>query len=367
MAVVDSLTNSTAVYNDTGFTAVYNDTGFTAVYNDTGLYCHVLEMGFTRVGIPLLLSLISLLGLAGNVLVIYVISRNKRMNALFFNLALADLFFIIVCVPVQITNYASANRVALGPVICKISYYVTYFTMALSIYSLVAICVLRYVGIKHPLHARKLLRRRNVILASSVIWVFTLVLNIPVAFFYNETSTSLCSVSTGEQWQYYVYVSLTSGFDFVIPFILVSTLSTLIIVTIRKDLTEREELHLETEEQLQQSKKNTKRLIVLVILVTVVFFVCNGPLNLTLILVGMGAVSFTCDPVDGIPIILIQVLAISNASLNPLIFNFASKEFRKEFAKALSFRSKKRTTDSMALTGCGGNKNGTKCTLRDSQ
>ena len=53
--------------------------------------------------VPIIFGLIALLGLCGNLLVIIVVVSNKQMrnttNLLIINLAVADLLFIIICVP----------------------------------------------------------------------------------------------------------------------------------------------------------------------------------------------------------------------------------------------------------------------------
>ncbi len=62
-------------------------------------------------------------GVIGNTLVILVVSTNHQMrnttNALILNLALADLLFIIFCVPFTATDY-SLDRWPFGLVWCQV-------------------------------------------------------------------------------------------------------------------------------------------------------------------------------------------------------------------------------------------------------
>ena len=73
--------------------------------------------------VPVIFGVIVVCGLIGNMLVIIVVLENKQMrnttNLLIINLALADLVFIIICVPFTAFVYASPNW-SLGLVWCKI-------------------------------------------------------------------------------------------------------------------------------------------------------------------------------------------------------------------------------------------------------
>ena len=60
--------------------------------------------------VPILLSIIVMVGLVGNVLVVVSVALNKSMqnttNILIVNLAVSDLMFLVFCVPFTATDYA---------------------------------------------------------------------------------------------------------------------------------------------------------------------------------------------------------------------------------------------------------------------
>ena len=60
--------------------------------------------------VPVLFTLVIIIGFIGNLLVVLVVMMNKKMrnttNILIFNLALADLLFIVFCVPFTAADYA---------------------------------------------------------------------------------------------------------------------------------------------------------------------------------------------------------------------------------------------------------------------
>ena len=101
--------------------------------------------------ISLAFSLIFLVGTVGNCLVLAVLFRAGKMNtkttSLFiFNLGIADLSFIVFCVPFQATIYTMDEWV-FGPVFCKVVHFLIFLTMHASIFTLAAVSLDRCVCI----------------------------------------------------------------------------------------------------------------------------------------------------------------------------------------------------------------------------
>uniref|UniRef100_A0A1A8PT58 Galanin receptor 2 n=1 Tax=Nothobranchius pienaari TaxID=704102 RepID=A0A1A8PT58_9TELE len=103
-------------------------------------------------------SLIFLLGIAGNSLVLAVLCRNGQMktkttNMFIFSLGVADLCFIVFCVPFQVTIY-TLDQWVFGSVLCKAVHFLIFLTMYASIFTLSAVSVDRYLAICYPLRSR---------------------------------------------------------------------------------------------------------------------------------------------------------------------------------------------------------------------
>jgi len=97
---------------------------------------------------PSLLCLISVVGVTGNSFVIYIITSTAHMrasatNLLLLNLAIADLYFLIVCAPFMAYKYATYSW-PFGDVACKLVGFSTYTSSYVTVYTLVAISALRY-------------------------------------------------------------------------------------------------------------------------------------------------------------------------------------------------------------------------------
>jgi len=113
---------------------------------DSSAYIHLLLVYVA----PSLFCLISIVGVIGNSFVIYVITSTAHMrasatNLLLLNLAVADLYFLIVCAPFMAYKYATLSW-TFGDMACKLVGFSTYTSSYVTVYTLVAISVLRYIS-----------------------------------------------------------------------------------------------------------------------------------------------------------------------------------------------------------------------------
>jgi len=79
---------------------------------------------------PIVFALITVIGVIGNTFVVMVIvtrrvRRQNPTNILLLNLAVADLAFLVVCVPFTAVKYAAASW-PLGDTTCRIVNYLLY-------------------------------------------------------------------------------------------------------------------------------------------------------------------------------------------------------------------------------------------------
>lgn len=91
--------------------------------------------------VPILFAIIVVVGLVGNSLVVIVVRANPQMcsttNLLIINLAIADLLFIIFCVPFTAWDYAFPYW-PFGGIWCKVVQYLIVVCAYASIYTVSA-------------------------------------------------------------------------------------------------------------------------------------------------------------------------------------------------------------------------------------
>lgn len=121
----------TALMTASGLTLSMSVTSDSAVTEDNATEAWLYEDGSPErdfenivcVVLPIIFGVIAVLGFVGNLSVIIVVIANRNMrsttNILIIGLALADLVFIVVCVPFTTVNYVVAEW-PFGSVFCKV-------------------------------------------------------------------------------------------------------------------------------------------------------------------------------------------------------------------------------------------------------
>ncbi len=135
----------------------------------------LLIFTFIHVKVPIIFGMIAIVGFFGNALVVVVVIANSQMrsttNLLIINLALADLLFIVFCVPFTASDYALPFW-PYGDVWCKIVQYLVIVTAYASVYTLVLMSLDRYLAVVHPFTSKSIRTKTNTYWAIAVTWVF---------------------------------------------------------------------------------------------------------------------------------------------------------------------------------------------------
>lgn len=174
-------------------------------------------------------GLIFILGVLGNTMVITVLARSKpgqprsTTNIFILNLSVADLSYLLFCVPFQSTIYMLPTWV-LGAFICKFIHYFFTVSMLVSIFTLSAMSVDRYVAIVHARKSSSIRIGRHAMLGVVLIWVLSLVMAAPVAHYQSIVEREDNNTFCWEVWpdqQRKVYVMCTFVFGYLLPLTLI--------------------------------------------------------------------------------------------------------------------------------------------------
>jgi len=136
-----------------------------------------------KVVVPVLFGVISVTGITGNSLVVYVILSKRQMrtvtNLLLLNLAFADLCFVIVIPPFTAYEY-STERWQLGRFACRLMHYLINVTAYVTVYTLVLVSAVRYMTVVHGVRTARLRTITNIAVIIGAIWIMMVVVNIPI-------------------------------------------------------------------------------------------------------------------------------------------------------------------------------------------
>uniref|UniRef100_A0A3B4CKX8 G-protein coupled receptors family 1 profile domain-containing protein n=1 Tax=Pygocentrus nattereri TaxID=42514 RepID=A0A3B4CKX8_PYGNA len=254
----------------------------------------------------LIFGLIFTLGVLGNSLVITVLARRKpgqqrsTTNVFILNLSIADLSYLLFCIPFQSTVYMLPTWV-FGEFICKFIHYFFTVSMLVSIFTLSAMSVDRYVAIVHCRKSSSIRVVRHALLGVAVIWVLSLAMAVPVALYQSIVESQDNSTYCWEVWpdnhRRKIYVVFTFVFGYLLPLILISF------------------CYAKTAQT--------------VLVVVVVFCLSWLPHHVVHLWVEFG--SFPLNQASFLFRVTAHCLAYSNSSVNPIIYAFLSENFRQAY------------------------------------
>ncbi|XP_045487912.1 neuropeptide SIFamide receptor-like [Pieris rapae] len=289
--------------------------------------------------------LVFLVGLVGNFFVIAVVYRSPRMrtvtNFFIVNLAVADILVIVFCLPATLMSNIFVPWV-LGWLMCKTVPYVQGLSVAASVYSLVAVSLDRFLAIWWPLKCQITKRRARMMIFF--IWVFAVVVTVPWVFFFDlvvvfdeSPHVHLCL----DVWPnpisevlYFVIGNLI--FCYILPMVLITMCYILIWIKVWRRSIPTDTQDAQMERMQQKSKvKVVKMLIAVVILFVLSWF----PLYLIFARIKLGGPIQKWEA-EMLPIVtpLAQWLGSSNSCINPILYAFFNKKYRKGFVAIVKSR-----------------------------
>ncbi|MBN3311334.1 CCKAR protein, partial [Amia calva] len=347
----------------------------------------------------LLYSLIFLLSVLGNSLIIAVLVRNKRMrtvtNIFLLSLAVSDLMLCLFCMPFTLIPNLMKDFI-FGSGVCKVAAYFMGISVSVSTFSLVAISLERYSAICNPLQSRVWQTKSHAFKVITVTWVVSFILMLPypisstlVPFTRDNNSTgNMCRLSWPSdviQQSWYVFLLLIL---FLIPGVVMMTAYGLISLELyrgirfeinhRKSNRERKVSsssssikHMDSDGcYIQKSKKKRvemqplpcansktkvsrvrsnsstanlmakKRVIRMLIVIVVLFFMCWMPIFTVNAWRAFDRLSAD-RLLSGAPISFIHLLSYTSACVNPIIYCFMNKRFRRGFLATFACCNKK--------------------------
>ncbi|CAH1232816.1 NPFFR2 [Branchiostoma lanceolatum] len=151
-----------------------------------------------------LYTLVFLGSVVGNLLVVVVIGRTRRMwgvtNFFIFNLAVSDLLIAVFCMPFTLVNHIFIENMV-GDVMCRVKNLAQGLSVASSVFTLTAIAVDRHRVILHPEKTRMSNRQAIMVIVGS--WTAAAIIMIPQLVVCYEKEVRIAEVSfliCGEFW-----------------------------------------------------------------------------------------------------------------------------------------------------------------------
>ena len=177
--------------------------------------------------------------------------------------------------------------------------------------------------------------KKNAITAVTILWFIVLIANLPQLYLYsdhkylnyNETRTvcilkyNIILLEAGDndpitkdaEFKIQIYYSIFIIFTYVVPFVSIIILYTLLIIKLRKS-------------KGQQVNRNKRRITLMIIAVISSFALCWAPLQIMLFLQHIIKVPFGETEIT--LLVLSNCIGYINTCINPIIYGFANRDFR---------------------------------------
>ncbi|KXJ79017.1 hypothetical protein RP20_CCG002670 [Aedes albopictus] len=321
-----------------------NSSGQALVQDNTS---DVVNNEMVQVVFCLLYSSIFILGIFGNVLVCYVVFRNKAMqsvtNLFITNLALSDILLCVLAVPFT-PSYTFFGRWIFGKVICHTVPLAQGCSVYISTLTLTSIAIDRFFVIIYPFHPR--MKLSTCITIIVLIWIFSMLVTLPYGLYmshHDDTNGTLANETLPENRTFYceelwpedmrkVFSIATSILQFVLPFIIMAICY--ICVSIKLNDRARTKPGSKTtrrEEAERDRKKRTNRMLIAMV---AIFGISWLPLNL--VNMSNDFYSELNDwPYYNLLFFIAHLIAMSSTCYNPFLYAWLNDNFRKEFKQVL--------------------------------
>lgn len=299
----------------------------------------IVDQKIVQIGFTLLYSVIFILGVFGNVLVCYVVFRNRAMqtvtNLFITNLALSDILLCLLGVPLT-PLYTFLGKWIFGRVLCHLMPYAQGTSIYISTLTLTSIAIDRFFVIIYPFHPR--MKLNTCVFIITFIWVFSLIVTCPYGLFMGLMMPNDSQIYCEETWPSdktrKIFGVFTFVLQFLVPFLVIAICYT--CVSIRLNDRARSKPGAKTtrrEEADRDRKKRTNRMLISMV---AIFGISWLPLNLINILNDFNA-SMADYNYFLISFVFAHSMAMASTCYNPFLYAWLNENFRKEFKQVLPF------------------------------
>uniref|UniRef100_G3TUW3 G-protein coupled receptors family 1 profile domain-containing protein n=1 Tax=Loxodonta africana TaxID=9785 RepID=G3TUW3_LOXAF len=274
-----------------------------------------------RSSCPRVFALFFLVGTVGNALVLAVLLRGATTDLFVLNLGVADLGFIVCCVPFQATIYTLDGWV-FGWLLCKAVHFLLFLTMQVSSFTLAAVSLERVLAIRYPLHSRALRTPRNALVAIGLIRGLSLLFSGPYLSYYRQSQLANLTVCH-PAWsapRRRAMDPCTFVFSYLLPVLVLGLTYALTLRYLWRAVDP-----VSPGWSSWRAKRKVTRMIVLV---AALFCLCWMPHRALILCVwGRFAVTRATYALR----VLSHRVSYANSCVNPIVYELLSKHFRKGF------------------------------------
>lgn len=317
-----------------------------AITNSSSTDCAALiksnscSVGTVIVTEVFLLVLIFLISTIGNILIILVIHQSRRRNEWTTNyfvtaLAVSNLLVPFMCV-LWVFIWILQGKWLLGDVICKVTFFFHFINGGISAGLLACISLDRFYVTVHPL-SFKMTRAQTKELITFV-WLFMTCVSGPILYFYKATMVNERGTVSGQfclsdpsavGWKVFIILFFLVAICF--PVVSTYALYGRIIYGVSLRNRQAKTCPDDFRKQTKRVPRTKIKVLRMLIFQSFIFTACYMPYFISLVLHALRVIDFS-----GALYIATLILALSNTSLNSLMYATFSADFRQGCKRVIS-------------------------------
>ncbi|XP_030375359.1 neuropeptides capa receptor [Scaptodrosophila lebanonensis] len=287
-------------------------------------------------------------GVVGNVLVCIVIIRHSTMhtatNYYLFSLAVSDLLYLLLGLPAEVFLYWHQYPYLFGLPFCKIRAFISEACTYVSVFTIVAFSMERFLAICHPLHLYAMVGFKRALRIIAALWIASFLSAIPFGIMSeiqylrdpNDNTkiaeSAFCSLSLPDELPLF---EVSFCIFFVIPMVLIIILYGRMGAQIRSRTTQKLGVQHGSIRESRNSQMKKKAVIRMLAAVVITFFVCWFPFHIQRLwyLYAKGVDNF-----QDINEWLFSIAGFAyyvSCTINPIVYNVMSHRYRVAFKEIL--------------------------------
>lgn len=313
--------------------------------NDSkGPACNTLydHREYARVLMPLIYSIVFVVGLLGNCLALHVIRPNlKKMNSTTLyslNLVISDILFTL-SLPLRIAYYGQGFHWPLGEALCKISGLVFYINTYAGVNFMTCLSVDRFIAVVTPLRFGKLRKVGNVRYICVAVWLLVLgqtlpLLNMPMSNREADGYITCMEYPNFEAVDHIAVIligAVVVGYG--IPVVTILVCYSVLCFKLQR---------LSNSNRLTEKSGRSRKVIGVIGCVSLVFVVCYSPYHINILQYMIRKLVSEPDCADltafQISLHVTVCLMNLNSCLDPFVYFFACKGYKRKLMKLLKLQ-----------------------------
>ncbi|XP_067841829.1 P2Y purinoceptor 8-like [Heptranchias perlo] len=296
----------------------------------------MLSNNMIKSTLPVIYLIVAVISLPGNGFSFFLLCRTKpKTPSIIFmiNLTITDLV-LAVFLPFQSAYHWSGNNWTFGADLCNVVTVLFYANMYCSILTMTCISLERYMGVVLPMSCTRWRTKKYALVTCFVMWILVLMVLLPLektdlTYKVHKLNITTCfdilkkdMLPSKAAWAAFLFTLF--GILFLIPFCTTVFCYIRIIAKLIKT-------------SASHSNKQKRRAVCLALIVLLVFITCFAPNNFILLIHMINRIFFEKGIYSAYKITL--TLSCLNSCLDPFIYYFASKEFRKKLRMCLGMKN----------------------------